>query len=903
MWMEKEVFVMSMGKSERCKFRLLITAVIVMVFFLCSGIVSRAEKDPAVEVTYVNGDVVPYSTFAEATENLSGARTIVLLEDVESTHQVVIPEGTEVTLDLNGYGITRTAGMGIFLVQGQFTLTDTTVLNETAEKKEMYVGDDHLGHMGNGSEDQLKYTVKGGYITGGGGTSCGGAVAVDGGTFTMEAGVIYGCVAEGSDLPFVDVGDYFYDGGGAVFVVSGEFVMNGGYLIGNKADATSRRAAGGAVGMLSGTLTVNKGVIVGNYAGYFGGGVYVKGEATFGIYAYIKGNEAINGGAIYVDEASTVNMDRLAVLENTATRGGAIYTEGTLTIEGAKIKNNSARYGGAIATGGSPEGYSELILKDVMIYDNTSDNCGAVMVSQYVDLHMSGEVEICGNKTGDKESNLYFLGENHIILDGPMRRGNGLGIDPSYIDLSDGYGRQITVYWNEYMKGTEPEEIFTLDDSNYKLGLGTTNEVFLLDANARYRDVSFLLYPGEEVYYDFKIATTVERFDLPAKEIPGRILKGWTVNGEGEVYELGEEYTFAGSQDITFVAASDEGYLMVYEPLVDSIPDNWSQDGDKGWRSTGLTAVHSTVKGTKSRLITEPLDLSEAEEAILTFYFINSDTGEKADTLDVSYRVNGGEWSEPFITIDEPYGEYYYCSEILPKEALASGVELGFQATIEEGQTVGLMYVSLVVPGHHFNYLLSDNGDGITAICANAPRCDVGGEISLSILAPEMKSYMDGKSALATLENLDEFNEATGLDLSAEDIVYKDAEGKKLAAAPTAPGKYTASINVISDAEIYIEYRIKASYEWVKGIWYNKDGSQTYKYKAEWKKTAKGWKYVDEAGKFPKNTWSRIDGKWYFFDAGGIMESNCYRQGWYLTKSGAWGGVKAIKGWKKTGSG
>ena len=65
---------------------------------------------------------------------------------------------------------------------------------------------------------------------------------------------------------------------------------------------------------------------------------------------------------------------------------------------------------------------------------------------------------------------------------------------------------------------------------------------------------------------------------------------------------------------------------------------------------------------------------------------------------------------------------------------------------------------------------------------------------------------------------------------------------------------------------------VKYSNEWVKGLWYNKDGSQTYKYKLSWKHNSKGWWVEDTSGWYPKNQKQKIDGKWYSFDAKGYMK-------------------------------
>ena len=91
--------------------------------------------------------------------------------------------------------------------------------------------------------------------------------------------------------------------------------------------------------------------------------------------------------------------------------------------------------------------------------------------------------------------------------------------------------------------------------------------------------------------------------------------------------------------------------------------------------------------------------------------------------------------------------------------------------------------------------------------------------------------------------------------------------------------------------------------EWIKGKWYNKDGSQTYKPVGSWHKDKKGWWFGDTSGWYAKNGWRRIDTHWYYFNAQGYMETDCYRYGWYLKKDGAWDENPTSIGWKQSSKG
>lgn len=80
----------------------------------------------------------------------------------------------------------------------------------------------------------------------------------------------------------------------------------------------------------------------------------------------------------------------------------------------------------------------------------------------------------------------------------------------------------------------------------------------------------------------------------------------------------------------------------------------------------------------------------------------------------------------------------------------------------------------------------------------------------------------------------------------------------------------------------------KYSEEWIKGKWYNKDGSQTYKDTLSWKCNSTGWWVEDSSGWYPKNQWQKIDGIWYYFKSDGYMSSNEYYNGYWFNSDGSW---------------
>ena len=87
------------------------------------------------------------------------------------------------------------------------------------------------------------------------------------------------------------------------------------------------------------------------------------------------------------------------------------------------------------------------------------------------------------------------------------------------------------------------------------------------------------------------------------------------------------------------------------------------------------------------------------------------------------------------------------------------------------------------------------------------------------------------------------------------------------------------------------------------GCWLTKTGEWDTKCShGTWKSNSNGWWYEDN-GWYPKSRWLWIDGNCYYFDSKGFMEYNCYRDGCYLTKSGAWDRRYSHGTWKQDSTG
>lgn len=57
----------------------------------------------------------------------------------------------------------------------------------------------------------------------------------------------------------------------------------------------------------------------------------------------------------------------------------------------------------------------------------------------------------------------------------------------------------------------------------------------------------------------------------------------------------------------------------------------------------------------------------------------------------------------------------------------------------------------------------------------------------------------------------------------------------------------------------------------------------------EWKKNSIGWWYVNDDGTYPTNSWSQINGEWYYFYETGYMACNTTTpDGYWVGSDGAW---------------
>ena len=206
---------------------------------------------------------------------------------------------------------------------------------------------------------------------------------------------------------------------------------------------------GGAI-CNNGALSINDSSFSGNSAGYFGGAIYNRGEASLSISgSSFSGNSAkYGGGAIYNSQTGGASISGSSFRGNSASSGGAISNTGEANISGSRFSGNSAgSYGGAIANYGSE---ARLSVSVSSFGGNSAPNGGAI--ANWGEASISGssfsgnsayeggaiandgeasisDSSFSGNSADDKGGAIYNGDEASLSISGSSFSGNSAGYD------------------------------------------------------------------------------------------------------------------------------------------------------------------------------------------------------------------------------------------------------------------------------------------------------------------------------------------------------------------------------------------------------------------------------------------------------------------------------------------
>ena len=414
-----------------------------------------------------------------------GVQTSFGSSDVSfSNNDILIPEGMDVTIDLNGKTINRnktqvsTSGQ-IFAVAGNLTIMDSSFTNEDIVK--------NYNVVRNMSTEAIINYFKGlpiGKLTGGWTAGAGGCIwfIKENASVEINGGMILGNKSNAH--------------GGAVYTDQSDstITMNGGIIIAN--DANSSGGAICSTGVES-NIILNGGIILGNTSLVDGGAIYAE-RTNVQINDIIIANNYCNGnGATIHMVGGEINIYGGLITNNTSrNHAGGIYiinydyngtnVQATFNMYGGEISYNKSYFGAglmmyygakgnlkdgkiinnhALENGGAVGVYwgSELVMdggiiaNNVVEYHDNENTGGCVLVGHASSMTMNGG-EIVNNKVlspWDKQVNgggllICNTGTNNVtlnkgVISGNYCEGNGGGVS----DTSDsavikiGSGMQI----------------------------------------------------------------------------------------------------------------------------------------------------------------------------------------------------------------------------------------------------------------------------------------------------------------------------------------------------------------------------------------------------------------------------------------------------------------------------
>ncbi|MEZ0578691.1 Ig-like domain-containing protein [Nocardioides sp. MH1] len=334
---------------------------------------SRAQRDPAANVTVLNGDVD-----GDGTE-MSNSSHVVIGTDTDDT---AILDGFTIE---NGYaGAFNTPeerGAGIYLDNSDARLSNLSIIDNQAVVGAGLWALDSNPHL-------TDVTMSGNHA----GKDAGG-IWISGGSLTMDRVTMSG----NSSL---------YSGG-AIVAGGTEVTITGSTITGNTANGEGQITTNGGGGIYAenGSLTVRDTTLSGNSIGGVGGAIYYKDFANTYVLdlanVAIKGNKAINGwwqgvgGGVYIDFGKSKLTDVVLSGNKAALEAGAVFNRGDMTLTNTTIAGNTSPGAGGIRN----EGVTPVIRNSILWGngDSYSTNGALTWDMQHSIIQGEGAVPGAGN--------------------------------------------------------------------------------------------------------------------------------------------------------------------------------------------------------------------------------------------------------------------------------------------------------------------------------------------------------------------------------------------------------------------------------------------------------------------------------------------------------------------------
>ncbi len=727
-----------------------------------------AAWNTAVQESIDTGKQVTFTLEDDWTAPANGSSTSFGTGTGFSYGRILVPEGADIVLDLNGHIIDRglkyknmvESGGVIYVNRGTLEITDA-------------VGE--------------------GAITGGNTRYEGGGIYVDdGGMLTLSSGKITGNIS---------------DNGGVAAVAGGTLEMNGGEIINNTAKN------GGGIYVYDCVFTMNDGVISGNTA-LHGGGVDAVAGGTFEMNGgEISGNTATeNGGGVGVYSTATFTLNGGNITGNTASNSsGGMYVEGQFNVLGGAVYGNFGDEGTVANV--SLSGSSTINITGKLpasTYIGISDTSAKTLTSGYTSS---------GNKVSKAAS--YFSSDNAnfvisndgtevtlVEADSPVEKKK---VDWSYKSYNASYNliedvtieEGVTAATATYTGGPFVFKAITDGTATATDESGRTVTNFInvgkYHLSVKYQNAGNYEYPlnftFEILPADFGTADVTVKAD-PVVYTGSALSTSVKVFLSGTMLELNKDYTVSYENNV----AAGEGTVVINAMgnYTGTYSGTFAIEKAKLGVRWGVTTL--TYSGAAQGLTVYPEGLKGSDEVTLNVIYYDLD-GNECQPVDigkykavVSIEDDNYEFTMPYETyffieakkVDVVWSntEFVYNGEEQELTAYfvdSEGNEVELTVTAGDLTNAGKGTATAALPESGYeNYVLTDNTVSVTYTIAQA-------EVEAEWSEYEFKYDGDAKEIEVTLNGLNDE------DLSGDvTYTYYDADGNEV--TPVDAGVYTVVI-------------------------------------------------------------------------------------------------------------
>ena len=352
-----------------------------------------------------------FNTYAEAWAYaaINGGRTIEALSDWDTTAHLVVPEGVEITVNLNGHIINRhlanSDNVDSSITGEVFCVEDSGTLNVNG-------GDDSTVHNGRILSNGIWYadadgqtSIKGGAIAGGYDADASGGIQMKA-SATVNLNNVTLCGNMSALTPYLSNSGR----GGAINIGGEKSKLN---LVNTRIEYNRASQAGGGIYIASNRCTVrldSDSSVEKNTTSGNGGGIFSSGENVDITGGTVSGNTGKNGGGIYV-AGETTSIEDMTLSGNTSENyGGGVFIDagGSVSLNNCTVSGNTAKQGGGVYDNGDGNSLGDCTITE----NHASENYGGgVYVSSIDDIGLSGIMIIKNNTaTSDKHASDLHLG-------------------------------------------------------------------------------------------------------------------------------------------------------------------------------------------------------------------------------------------------------------------------------------------------------------------------------------------------------------------------------------------------------------------------------------------------------------------------------------------------------------